>query len=51
MMKCAPGLLQEGMTYLLQLLPELQLIQIGLGDCLDPVEGSRKIAGNGGDCI
>ena len=39
------------MTQILQLLPELQVIQVGLGDRSGPVEGSRKIARNGGDRV
>lgn len=45
------GSSQEGMAQLLQILPELQIIQVRAGNRSDPVEGSGKVARNGGDHV
>ena len=36
---------------MIQVLPELQIIQVGLWDCSNAIECSRKVAGDGGNRI
>jgi hypothetical protein len=42
---------QKRMSQMVQVLPELQIIQVGLWDCSNTIECSRKVAGNSGNRI
>ena len=36
---------------MIQVLPELQIIQVGLGDCSNTIECTRKVAGDSGNGV
>ena len=39
------------MSQMVQVLPELQIIQVGLWDCSNTIECSRKVAGDSGNRV
>jgi hypothetical protein len=45
------GSLQQRMSQMVQVLAKLQIIQVGLWDCSNTIECSRKVAGDGGNRI